>query len=361
MHQVYNFNAGPAILPRPVLEQVQQELLDYAGRGISIMEMSHRDKAFVALVDETEALVKQLLAVPDGYRVLFVQGGASTQFAMVPMNFLTPTTTADYVLTGVWSEKAVEEAAKIGQTHVAASTKDEQFRRVPRLDEIELSDAPVYVHLTSNNTIYGTQWQTLPTFGDLPLVADMSSDILSRPFDVAPYGLIYAGAQKNLGPSGITVVIIREEWLARVPKHLPSMLRYDIHAKNNSLYNTPPTFAMYVTCMVLRWIKQLGGAEAIAQHNEAKAALIYDAIDASGGFYKGHAEAGSRSLMNITFRLPGQDEEKSFVRMASEQGFLGLEGHRSVGGIRASTYNAQTHEACQALADFMREFQRTEG
>lgn len=361
MSHVYNFNAGPAILPRPVLEQVQRDLLDYAGRGISIMEMSHRDKAFVAIVEETEALVKELLAVPAGYRVLFVQGGASTQFAMVPMNFLTPNTTADYVLTGVWSEKALEEAVKIGQTHIAASTKDEQFRRVPRPDEITLSDAPAYVHLTSNNTIYGTQWHTLPTFGDLPLVADMSSDILSQPVDVAPYGLIYAGAQKNLGPSGITVVIIREEWLARVPKRLPSMLRYDIHAKNNSLYNTPPTFAIYVTCLVLRWLKQLGGAEAIAKRNAAKAALIYDAIDASGGFYRGHAEPGSRSLMNITFRLPDEAEEKSFARAAAEQGFIGLEGHRSVGGIRASTYNAQTQEACAALADFMREFQRTQG
>jgi phosphoserine aminotransferase len=312
-------------------------------------------------VEEAEALVKELLAVPGGYRVLFVQGGASTQFAMVPMNFLASERTADYVLTGAWSEKALEEGAKIGRTHVAASTKDEQYRRVPRPEEITLSHDPVYVHLTSNNTIFGTQWQTLPAFGESPLVADMSSDILSRPFDVGPYGLIYAGAQKNLGPSGITVVIIREDWLSRVPKQLPTMLRYDIHAKNNSLYNTPPTFAIYVMSLVLRWIKQLGGAAAMARRNEAKAGLIYDAIDNSGGFYRGHATPDSRSLMNITFRLPGEEEEKLFARAAAEQGFIGLEGHRSVGGIRASTYNAQTHEACAALADFMREFQRTQG
>jgi phosphoserine aminotransferase len=361
MHQVYNFNAGPAILPRPVLEQVQQELLDYAGRGISIMEMSHRAKEFTAIVAEAEALIKELLAIPAGYRVLFVQGGASTQFSMVPMNFLATGTTADYILTGAWSEKALEEAVKIGQTHTAASTKAEEYRRIPRPEEISLSDAPVYAHLTSNNTIYGTQWRTLPALGDVPLVADMSSDILSRPVDVAPYGLIYAGAQKNLGPSGITVVIIREEWLSRVPKNLPTMLRYDIHAKNNSLYNTPPTFAIYVTLLVLRWIKQLGGLDEIAQRNEAKAALIYDAIDTSDGFYRGHALPDSRSLMNITFRLPSEEQEKSFARAATEQGFIGLEGHRSVGGIRASTYNAMPREGCQALVDFMREFQRTQG
>ncbi|HZG67052.1 MAG TPA: 3-phosphoserine/phosphohydroxythreonine transaminase [Herpetosiphonaceae bacterium] len=361
MHQVYNFNAGPAIIPRSVLEQVQRELLDYAGRGISIMEMSHRAKEFMAIVAEAEALLKELMQIPAGYRVLFLQGGASTQFAMVPMNFLPPGTTADFVLTGTWSEKALEDAAKIGQTHVAASTQTEQYRRVPRMDEITLSDAPVYVHLTSNNTIYGTQWRTLPVFGAVPLVADMSSDMLSRPVDVAPYGLIYAGAQKNLGPAGVTVVIIREEWLQRVPKHLPAMLRYDIHAKNNSLYNTPPTFPIYVTCLVLRWIQQMGGVEAMDQRNQAKAALVYDAIDTSGGFYRGHAAPDSRSLMNITFRLPSEEQEKAFARAAAEQGFVGLEGHRSVGGIRASTYNALPPEGCTALAQFMREFLRTQG
>jgi len=361
MSQVYNFNAGPAILPRPVLEHIQHELLDYEGRGLSIMEMSHRSKEFMALVAEAEALIKELLAVPSGYRVLFLQGGASTQFAMVPMNFLSSERTADYLVTGVWSEKALEGANLFGKTHIAASTKAEQYRRVPRLADVKLSDNPVYVHLTSNNTIYGTQWRTLPMFGDHPLAADMSSDILSRPFDVAPYGLIYAGAQKNLGPAGVTIVIIREEWLARVPKTVPSMLRYDIHAKNDSLYNTPPVFPIYVTCLVLRWLQELGGAEEIALRNETKAATIYHVIDESDGFYRGHAERDSRSLMNITFRLPTEEQEKTFASQAKAQGIVGLEGHRSVGGIRASTYNAMPLEGCAALAEYMREFQRTQG
>lgn len=361
MPQVYNFNAGPAILPRPVLEHIQHELLDYEGRGLSIMEMSHRSKEFMALVTEAEALIKELLAVPSGYRVLFLQGGASTQFAMVPMNFLPSERTADYLLTGVWSEKALDEAKTFGKTHVAASTKEEQYRRVPRLEEVKLSDNPIYVHLTSNNTIYGTQWCALPTFGEHPLVADMSSDILSRPFDVVPYALIYGGAQKNLGPAGVTIVIIREEWLARVPKTVPSMLRYDIHAKNDSLYNTPPVFPIYATCMVLRWLQELGGVEEMALRNETKAATIYHVIDESSGFYRGHAERDSRSLMNITFRLPTEQLEKAFASQAKAQGFIGLEGHRSVGGLRASTYNAMPLEGCVALADFMREFQRTQG
>jgi len=361
MSQVYNFNAGPAILPRPVLEHIRHELLDYEGRGLSIMEMSHRSKEFMALVAEAEALIKELLAVPSGYRVLFLQGGASTQFAMVPMNFLPSERTADYLLTGVWSEKALEEAKTFGKTHIAGSTKEDQYRRVLRPEEVQLSDNPAYVHLTSNNTIYGTQWRALPTFGEHPLVADMSSDILSRPFDVAPYALIYAGAQKNLGPAGVTIVIIREEWIARVPKTVPSMLRYDIHAKNDSLYNTPPVFPIYATCLVLRWLQELGGAEEIALRNETKAATIYNVIDESDGFYRGHAERDSRSLMNITFRLPTEQLEKAFASQAKAQGFVGLEGHRSVGGLRASTYNAMPLEGCVALADFMREFQRTQG
>ena len=361
MSQVYNFNAGPAILPRPVLEHIRHELLDYEGRGLSIMEMSHRSKEFMALVAEAEALIKELLAVPSGYRVLFLQGGASTQFAMVPMNFLPSERTADYLLTGVWSEKALEEAKTFGKTHIAGSTKEDQYRRVLRPEEVQLSDNPAYVHLTSNNTIYGTQWRALPTFDEHPLVADMSSDVLSRPFNVAPYGLIYAGAQKNLGPAGVTIVIIREEWIARVPKTVPSMLRYDIHAKNDSLYNTPPVFPIYATCLVLRWLQELGGAEEIALRNETKAATIYNVIDESDGFYRGHAERDSRSLMNITFRLPTEQLEKAFASQAKAQGFVGLEGHRSVGGLRASTYNAMPLEGCVALADFMREFQRTQG
>ena len=361
MRHIYNFNPGPAVLPQPVLEEVQRDLLDYGGRGLSILEMSHRSKEFMGINAEAEQLVKQLLAIPDGYRVLFLQGGASTQFAMVPMNFLHPGLTADYVLTGSWAEKALEEATQLGNTHVAASTKAENYRRVPRSDEIELSSDPVYVHLTSNNTIYGTQWRTLPTFSDRPIVADMSSDFMARPFDITPYALIYGGAQKNLGPAGVTVVIIREEWLARVPATLPTMLRYDIHARNDSLYNTPPVFAVYVTCLVLRWLRDMGGLAEAARRNETKAGAIYGVIDASDGFYRGHAEPESRSLMNITFRLPTEELEKAFVRTATEQGFIGLAGHRSVGGIRASLYTAMTVEGATALAGFMREFLRTHG
>lgn len=358
---IYNFNPGPAILPRPVLETVQHELLDYHGTGLSVMEISHRSREFMAIIQQAEALLQALLRLPSGYRVLFLQGGASSQFAMVPMNFLGPGQTADYIVTGVWAEKAREEAARIGQVHVAASTREERYRRVPRIEEVELSHDPVYVHLTSNNTIYGTQWRTLPRFGDHPLVADMSSDILSRPLDVAPYGLIYAGAQKNLGPAGLTIVVMREEWLARVPSTLPTMLRYDIHARNGSLYNTPPVFAIYVTSLVLGWLRDNGGLDQMARTNEAKAAVIYEAIDGSGGFYRGHAEPASRSLMNITFRLPSEALEKLFVLESVEQGFVGLEGHRSVGGIRASTYNAMLIEGCAALAEYMREFLRRHG
>ena len=361
MTHIYNFNPGPAVLPRSVLEEVQRDLLDYKGRGLSVMEMSHRSKEYMAINAEAMSLVKELLGVPEGYHVLFLQGGASTQFAMVPMNFLAPGTTADYIITGSWSEKALEEAGKVGKPHVAATTKADNYRRIPSLDEINLSPDPAYVHLTSNNTIYGTQWRTLPVFGDRALVADMSSDFMSRPVDVAPYGLIYAGAQKNIGPAGVTVVIIRDDWLGKVPSTLPTMLRYDIQAKNDSLYNTPPAFAVYVVSLVLRWLRDQGGLQEVARRNEAKAAVIYDAIDASDGFYRGHAEPGSRSLMNITYRLPSEELEKAFVRESAEQGFIGLAGHRSVGGIRASTYNAMTLEGCQALADFMREFLRTHG
>lgn len=362
MPEVYNFNAGPAILPRPVLEIVQNEFLDYHQRGMSIIEMSHRSKEFMAIVAEAEQLTKELLQIPEGYRVLFLQGGASTQFGMIPMNFLPSERTADYVLTGVWSEKALEDARKFGQVHVAASTKGSGFRRVPDVEEVVLSDNPVYAHITSNNTIYGTQWRTLPMFGDVPLVADMSSDFLSRPFDVSPYGLIYGGAQKNLGPAGVTIVIIREEWLAsQPPASVPAMLRYDIHAKNDSLYNTPPAFAIYTTNLVLRWLRDNGGLEAIQAHNDAKAAVVYDAIDANDEFFQGHAETTSRSLMNITFRLPTEELEKKFLAEAKDAGFVGLPGHRSVGGVRASVYNAMPLEGAQALANFMNEFVRTNG
>jgi phosphoserine aminotransferase len=361
MSTVYNFNPGPAMLPPEVLEQVQAELRDYHGSGMSIMEMSHRGKEYEAINAQAEATIKRLLGVGDGYRVLFLQGGASTQFAMVPLNFLPPGGSADYLITGAWAEKAFEEAAALGKAKSAASTKSAGYHRVPRSAEIQLSDQAAYVHLTSNETIQGIQWHDFPAVGDRPLVADMSSDILSRPFDAGRFALIYAGAQKNLGPSGVTVVLLRESWLERANKNVPTMLRYATHVKNNSLYNTPPTFAVYVLNLVLEAIDKAGGLLPLAARNARKARLLYQAIDHSGGFYRGHAEKESRSLMNVTFRLPDEAREKRFVAEAQAAGMVGLAGHRSVGGIRASIYNAVSEEACQVLAAFMNDFAQRNG
>ena len=358
---MYNFNAGPAMLPPPVLEQAQAELRDYAGTGMSIMEMSHRSPEYEAVNAEAEATFKRLLGLGAGYRVLFVQGGASTQFAMVPLNFLPPGSSADFLMTGAWAEKAYEEATALGGARVAASTREGGYRRVPRPDEINLSPSPAYVHLTSNETIQGIQWHAYPDVGDRPLVADMSSDILSRPIDAGRFALIYAGAQKNLGPSGVTAVLLREGWLERANRKLPTMLRYATHVKTNSLYNTPPTFGVYVLNLVLRWVESAGGLRAMGERNAAKARAVYDAIDNSGGFYRGHAEPGSRSLMNVTFRLPSEALEKRFVKEAKAAGMVGLAGHRSVGGIRASLYNAVPVEACQVLAAFLRDFAKKNG
>lgn len=360
-NRVFNFSAGPATLPLAVLHEVQEELLDCHNTGMSILEMSHRSKAYEAINNEAETNMKELLGLGSDYRVLFLQGGASTQFPMVPMNFLTPDRTADYVLTGTWSEKALKEAQPYGKTHVAATTADTNYKRIPTLSEIKLSDNPAYVHITSNNTIFGTEWQALPSFGNVPLIADMSSDMLSRPFDANNFALIYAGAQKNLGPAGVTVVIIRKDMLENTPTTIPTMLRYATHADHDSLYNTPPCFAVYTVGLVLRWLKGLGGLKAIEKMNIEKAALIYDTIDQSGGFYKGHADKDSRSLMNITFRLPSEELEKAFVTESTAAGLIGLKGHRSVGGLRASVYNAMPKEGCQALREFMIEFQRKNG
>ena len=361
MSTVFNFNAGPAALPHPVLEKVQAELLDYQGKGMSIMEMSHRSKEFEAINTRAEANFKRLIGVGDGYRVLFVQGGASTQFATVPMNFLPAGGTADYLVTGSWGEKAIEEAGLFGKANLAASTKADGYKRVPTPGEVKLSPSPAYVHLTSNETIQGVQYAAFPDLGDAPLVADMSSDILSRPIDAGKFALIYAGAQKNLGPSGVTVVLLKEAWLEKANKGVATMLRYSTHVKNNSLYNTPPMFGVYVLDLVLQWIDGLGGIAGIAGRNESKAIALYQAIDGSGGYYRGHAEPGSRSRMNVTFRLPSEDLEKKFVAEAKDAGMVGLAGHRSVGGIRASIYNAIDLEACQALASFMGEFARKNG
>ena len=361
MTRVYNFNPGPAILPLPVLEEIQRDLLSYGGTGMSIMEISHRSKEYEAVHAETEASLKELLGLGDDYRVLFLGGGASTQFALVPMNFLPSGGVADYVVTGSFAAKACEEGARVGRVNVAADTKDTNHDRMPDQAEIKLSPNPAYVHITSNNTIYGTQWLVLPTFDNVPLVADMSSDILSRRFEAKKFALIYAGAQKNLGPAGVTIVIIREDMLARVNQALPVMLRYDTHAKNNSLYNTPPGIAVYAVMLVLRWMKKDGGLAAVEKRNQEKAALVYGAIDGSGGFYRGHARPEARSLMNITFRLPSEDLEAAFVSEAKQQGLVNLKGHRSVGGMRTSIYNAMPVEGCRKLAEFMGEFARKSG
>ncbi|UOE95495.1 3-phosphoserine/phosphohydroxythreonine transaminase [Alkalihalobacillus sp. LMS39] len=358
MERAYNFNAGPSALPLDVLQLAQKELVNFKETGMSVMELSHRSKEYDRVHEDAQQLLRELLEIPDNYDVLFMQGGASLQFAMIPMNFLGKEQTANYVLTGSWSEKAVKEAKFIGETKIGASTKESGYSTIPSIADITYSSDDAYLHITSNNTIYGTQWQTYPTGHSIPLIADMSSDILSRPIPVSEFGLIYAGAQKNLGPSGVTVVIIRKDLHERTPDHLPTMLRYDTQSKSNSLYNTPPTFAIYMLSQVLAWVKEKGGTTAIAKQNEAKAKLIYDAIDESSGFYRGHAEQGSRSLMNITFNLPSDELNKKFLQEAKEKGFVGLNGHRSIGGCRASTYNAVPVEACEALRQFMVEFKR---
>jgi len=358
--RVFNFSAGPAVMPLPVLEQAQRELVTLPGVGMSILEVSHRSKVFEDVMFRAEADIRQLANVPANYKVLFLQGGASLQFAMVPMNLLAADATADYLVTGVWASKAADEAKKIGKVHVAATTKAEQFSRVPRAEEIVLTPGAAYVHMTSNNTIYGTEWKELPDVGDLPLVSDTSSDMFSRPLDVARHALIYAGAQKNMGPAGVTLVLIREDLLARSPASLPVMLSYAVHAQNGSLYNTPPVFAIYMLGLVIRWLIEQGGLQAVAATNERKAGKLYAEIDRSG-FYKGTAQRDSRSLMNVTFRLGTEELEKQFVKEAEKAGLDGLKGHRSVGGIRASIYNAFPEAGVDALADFMKEFERRNG
>ncbi len=357
MKRAYNFNAGPSALPLPVLERAQRELLNFQDTGMSVMELSHRSKEYEAVHQAASERLKRLLDVPDDYDVLFLQGGASLQFSMVPMNFLAEGQIGCYVLTGAWSEKALKEAQKIGATTVVASSKGANYTYIPSLDEVKWPKQAAYVHITSNNTIFGTQWQEFP---DVPvdLIADMSSDILSRPFDVSKFALIYAGAQKNLGPSGVTVVILRRDLLDRIPDGLPTMLDYRTHQKSRSLYNTPPTFAIYMLSLVLEWVEEQGGVPAMEARSRQKAAVLYDAIDESGGFYQPHAEKGSRSLMNVTFTLPSEELTNTFLAEAKERGFIGLGGHRSVGGCRASIYNAVPLEACEALASFMNDFRR---
>jgi len=363
IHRVFNFAAGPAVMPVPVLEEMQRDLLALPGVGISIFEISHRSKEFEAILAQAEADIRTLASIPGNYRVLFLQGGASLQFSMVPMNLLDAGATADYIDTGSWAEKAIKEAKKVGNVHVAASTKADNYSRIPSAPEIRLTGGAAYVHMTSNNTIEGTEWKTIPSTGDLPLVSDTSSDMFSRPIDVAKHALIYAGAQKNMGPAGLTLVIIREDLLERSKaraQSLPTMMNYAVHAENKSLYNTPPAVAVYATGLVMKWLIAQGGLAAIAAVNERKAAKLYAEIDRSG-FYRGTAAKDSRSLMNVTFRLPSEELEKTFVQDATAAGLDGLKGHRAVGGMRASIYNAFPEAGVDALVSFMQDFERRRG
>lgn len=358
MTRIHNFNAGPGVLPESVLASVQQDSWNIAGSGIGIMEHSHRGKVFERIIGEAEADIRALAGIPDNYRVLFIQGGATQQFAMVPMNLLPAGRTADYLVTGVWAQKALKEAKKFGATHVAASGEAGGFSELPSTDSIKYSADPAYVHITTNNTVYGTQWREEPPVPSAaPLVADTSSDLFSRPIDVTKYGLIYAGAQKNLGPSGIVLVIVRDDLIERAPTTIATMLQYRTFAENQSLLNTPPTLPIYVVGLVIKWIQATGGLAAMAKRNAEKAKLLYDALDASA-FFKGTAAVGSRSLMNVCFRAPTPALEATFCAEATARGLAGLEGHRIVGGMRASIYNACPKESVVALVEFMREFER---
>jgi phosphoserine aminotransferase len=358
--RIHNFSAGPAVLPIPVLEEAQRDLLALPGVGMSVMEISHRSKTFDEIFGRADSGLRQLLGIPDNYHVLFLQGGASLQFSMIPMNFLPPEGSADYVITGSWGKKALKEAKRAGATNVAANMADGGFTRVPGNDELKLDPKAAYVHITTNETIEGVEWKTEPEVGEVPLFADASSDILSHPIPVEKYGLIYAGAQKNMGPSGVTLVIVRDDLLRRIPDGLHTMLDYRTHVENKSLYNTPNTWGIYIISLVCKWLLEKGGLEAMHRENEAKAQLIYDTIDATD-FYRGHADADSRSIMNVTFRLPTEELEKKFAAEATAQGLDGLKGHRSVGGIRASIYNAFPLAGVEALVSFMKEFERANG
>jgi len=359
-NRIYNFNAGPAALPLEVLEEIKDSFLSFGGSGMSITEISHRSTLFDDVINDAVARTRRLLKLDDKFRVLFVQGGASLQFCMIPLNLLGEGDAADYVNTGTWSTKAIKEAEIMGKTvNVVASSEDDNFSCIPK--NISFNSNAVYAHITSNNTIKGTQWASFPETGEVPLIADMSSDIMSRPLDVDRFGLIYAGAQKNIGPAGVCMVIIRDDMLKRVPDTIPSMLKYTTYASKNSMFNTPPCFAIYMIQLVMKWLEEsVGGLEKMAELNQAKARILYETIDASG-FYQGTAETDSRSLMNVTFRLPDEALEKQFVEQALKNSMGGLKGHRSVGGCRASIYNATPLAAIEALVDFMKQFEQKNG
>lgn len=354
--RIYNFNPGPAALPQSVLEDVKKDLLNYKGEGLSVMEMSHRSKTYDGIIKDTEQLMKDIMDIPAGYKVLFFQGGATLQFAAIPLNLLGENQSADYINTGSWSKKAIQEAQKLGKNiNVIASSEDSKFSYIPK--DFQTNRDAAYLHITSNNTIFGTQWDEYPNTGSVPMICDMSSDINCRKIDVGKFGLIYAGAQKNMGPSGVTIVIIREDLLDKSPENIPTMTSYKIIGSKDSLYNTPPTFGIYIIKLVLEWIKDMGGLEKLEGVNNKKAHILYDAIDNSN-FYRGTVRKESRSIMNVTFRLPSEELEKKFIADALENSMIGLKGHRSVGGIRASIYNAVPLKAVETLVKFMDKFEK---
>ncbi len=356
--RIYNLSAGPAILPEEVLLEAQKDLYSYKGSGMSVMEMSHRGKIFDGIIKDADADLRKLLGISEDYSILFLQGGATLQFSMVPLNLMPPTNKADYILTGAWAEKAAKEAKRVGVVNVAATTKSDNYSRIPKQAEMKLDPEASYVHFTSNNTIFGTQFRTEPETGNVPLVCDASSDFLHKKIDMNKYSLIYAGAQKNIGPSGVTVVVIKKDLLSRSNDSLHTYMNYKIHADNETMYNTPTTFGIYIAGLVFKWLLNMGGLDEMYKRNLDKAKVLYDAIDGSGGYYKGTTAVEDRSLMNVTYRLPNEQLEEKFVKEASAKGFSGLKGHRSVGGIRASIYNAFPKAGVEALAEFMSEFKK---
>ena len=357
MARVYNFSAGPSMLPLEVLETAANEMIEFGTTGQSVMEMSHRSKEYDAIIKETEANLREVMNIPDNYEVLFLQGGASTQFAMVPMNLMTKNGKADYVVTGQWANKAYKEAARYGEVRAVASSADKTYCYIPKVEKADFDKDADYVHICMNNTIYGTKWHNIPDTGDVPLVADISSCILSEPIDVTKFGMLYAGAQKNVAPAGLTIVIIRKDLIGNAMDITPTMLNYATHAENASMFNTPPCYTIYVAGLVLKWIKKLGGLEKMAEINRKKAAMLYDFLDNSK-LFKGTVVAEDRSLMNIPF-VTGNDElDAKFVKEAKEAGFVNLKGHRSVGGMRASVYNAMPIEGVEKLVEFMAKFEK---
>ncbi len=364
--RIYNFSAGPAVLPEEVLLEAQKELFALPGVGMSVMEISHRSKTFDAILQEAKENLKKLLDIPDNYAILFLQGGASLQFSMVPLNLMPPKNKADYISTGSWSKKAIKEAKRVGSVNIAATTEESEgdkkyFKRIPKQSELKLDPDAAYVHFTSNNTIFGTQFHTEPEVGTVPLVCDASSDILYKKIDVTKYGMLYAGAQKNIGPSGVTLIIMRKDLLERSQDSLHTMLNYKTHVDNDSMFNTPNTWGIYIINLVGRYLLKNGGLDKMYEINKKKAQLLYDCIDQSNGYYKGHAEKDSRSLMNVTFNLTTPDLEKKLIDEATKAGFNGLKGHRSVGGLRASLYNAFPTKGVEDLVTFMKDFQKKNG